>query len=174
MRVPDNRLYKRSDWQRFFAGLAIGAIISWGVFLALYGMSQDARIKYFNDRKEEFEDLKRDKEIWMSEKEALNKENKRNLLIQDIKVRVATEQKEKYKLDSYSAYLIQESAKEEIEYLISKNIEDVYNSNQLLKKAIENKEYKIDKMLYTVEVHEILFYTTLSVQLKIKSVKKII
>ncbi|WP_110114102.1 sporulation membrane protein YtrI [Bacillus sp. CGMCC 1.16541] len=174
MRVPDSRLYRRSDWQRFFAGLAIGAILSWAVFLALYGISQDARIKHFNDRKEEFEDLKRSKDIWMSEKEELNKENKRNLLIQDIKVKVANEQKDKYKLDSYSAYLIQESAKEEIEYLISKNIEDVYNSHDLLKKAIENKEYKIEKTLYSVEVHEILFYTTLSVELKIKSIKKII
>lgn len=45
MRVPSERMFKRSDWQRFFAGIVIGAIVSWGVFLTIYGVSRDRELE---------------------------------------------------------------------------------------------------------------------------------
>ena len=121
-------------------------------------------------QKNQILDLEKKLDIWQGEVEELNKLKEQKLVIEDIKVKIINEKK--FKLDSYTMFLIQESVKEEMDHVISKNMEDVYKSSTSLKKAIENKEYKIDKTTYTVEVHEIFFYTTLSVQLKIKNVKQ--
>jgi gas vesicle protein len=170
MRIPP--LYKNRNWQRFLAGMLLGAVVSWFVFLMLFGISQDRQIQTIHKQKNKISELEKKLDIWQSEVEELNKLKEQKLVIEDIKVKIINEKK--FKLDSYTIFLIQESAKEEMDHVISKNMEDVYKSSTLLKKAIENKEYKIDKTTYTVEVHEILFYTTLSVQLKIKQVKQTI
>jgi hypothetical protein len=168
MRIPP--LYKDIKWQRFLAGMIFGSAASWFFFLMLFGISQDRQIITIHKQKEEIRDLKEKMEIWQNEIDELNELKEEKLVVQDLKVKIINEGK--YKLDSYTAYLIQESAKEEIEHVLSKNIEDVYKSRHFLKKTIENKAYKIDKTTYSVEVHEIFFYTTLFVQLKIKDIKQ--
>lgn len=168
MRIPP--LYKDRNWQRFLSGMLLGAVISWFVFLMLFGISQDRQIQTIHKQKNQILDLEKKLDIWQGEVEELNKLKEQKLVIEDIKVKIINEKK--FKLDSYTMFLIQESVKEEMDHVISKNMEDVYKSSTSLKKAIENKEYKIDKTTYTVEVHEIFFYTTLSVQLKIKNVKQ--
>ncbi|MCM3002790.1 sporulation membrane protein YtrI [Priestia koreensis] len=169
MRMPDANQYKSPGWQRFFAGLFIGALISWGVFLMIYGILQDQQIKTIVKQKNQIESLSQEIALWKNNIEELNKEKEHDLMVQAIKVKIING--ERYKLDSYSSYLIQEGVKEEIEHLVSKDIYDVYKTKDLLKKAIENKNYEINKMKYTVEVHQVLFYTTLSIELKIKSAK---
>lgn len=168
MRIPP--LYKNRNWQRFLAGMILGAVISWFVFLMLFGISQDRQVRTIHQQKEQIRKLTEQRNIWQSEIEELNKLKEQKLVIEKTKVKIINEGK--FKLDSYTTFLIQESANEEIEHVISKSMEDVYKSSSLLKKALENKEYKIDKTTYTVEVHEIFFYTTLTVQLKIKNVKQ--
>ncbi|WP_139368098.1 sporulation membrane protein YtrI [Priestia abyssalis] len=168
MRIPP--LYKNRNWQRFLAGMILGAVVSWFVFLMLFGISQERQIITIHQQKKEIQDLKDKMSIWQNEIEELNEEKEENLVIQDLKVKIMNEGK--YKINSYTAFLIQESAKEEIEHVLSKNIEDVYKSRHSLKKAIENKAYTIDKTTYYVEIHEIFFHTTLSVQLKIKDIKQ--
>ncbi|MFC3883221.1 sporulation membrane protein YtrI [Bacillus songklensis] len=168
MRIPP--LYKDIKWQRFFAGMILGSVVSWFCFLMLFGIAQDRQIRTIHEQKEQIRNLTGQRDIWQNEIEELNKLKEKKLVIEDIKVKIINGGK--FKIDSYTAFLIQESAKEEIEHVISKNIEDIYKSMDLLKKTIENKQYKIDKTTYTVEVHEVFLYTTLSVQLKIKDIKQ--
>ncbi|MEI2400973.1 sporulation protein, partial [Paenibacillus phytohabitans] len=61
MRVPP--YYQKPGWQRFFAGVVIGALISWIVFLFQFGVLQDNQIKKITQQEDEIKDLQKSKEI---------------------------------------------------------------------------------------------------------------
>ncbi|KHF28836.1 Sporulation membrane protein YtrI [Anoxybacillus sp. BCO1] len=65
MRVPP---YARDPgWQRFFAGAAIGAIISWIVFLQIFGILQEKQVRQLNVQREIIAQLKHDLNIWQQD-----------------------------------------------------------------------------------------------------------
>ncbi|MGX1982381.1 hypothetical protein EDD69_10361 [Thermolongibacillus altinsuensis] len=164
MRIPP--YYRDRNWQRFFVGLAIGAVISWFVFLQIFGILQEEQVRELAKQQDLISDLQNDLKIWQQDYVQLNKENKKKLTIQTINVHIMNH--EQYALDSYTRFRIEESIKKDIHYLIAKDIETVYKSKELLKKAIENKTYIIDDRNYRIEIETILFFTTLSIELKIK------
>lgn len=171
MRVPNSRLYKRSDLERFFAGLVIGAIISWGVFLVIHGELQHEQTQSLIKMEKQLEQAERNSSIWQEDVRALNKKMKKNILIQEVKVSVTNSKQ--YKLGSLTAYHLQASVEEEALHLIAQDIESAYETRNVLKKAIENKKYEFDKMIYEVEVHQVYFYTTLAIEVRIKKVEKV-
>jgi hypothetical protein len=164
MRIPP--YHRDKTWQRFFAGMAFGAVISWFVFLQLFGILQEKQVRTITELKDKIVDLENDIQIWKEDYIELNKINKKKLTIQDIKINITNT--EQYKLDSYTKFRIQESVKQDIAHLIAKDIETVYKGKELLRKTIENKTYQIDDRRYKVEIYELFLFTTLSIELKIK------
>jgi hypothetical protein len=75
---------------------------------------------------------------------------------------------EKYDLDSFSAFEVEDKVKEDIGMMIAKDLDTVYKSKDLIKKIIENKTIRINNKRYRLEVKEMVIYTTLSVQLEIR------
>ncbi|TYR82166.1 DNA repair protein [Priestia megaterium] len=171
MRVPNDRMYKRSDWQRFLAGLVLGAIISWGVFLIIYGTLQHEQAKELAKLRHDLHQANKDIALWQEDVKALNKKMKENLIIQEVKVHLTNSKK--YKLDSLTEFNIEASAEEEAQHLIAQDIESAYETRNVLKKAIENKKYEFDKTIYEIEVHQIYFFTTFSIEIQIKKVEKV-
>lgn len=164
MRIPS---YKRFlEWRRLFAGMAIGAVVSWLVFLYIYGEWQEEYSMKIKMQEDDIRELQTEKKIWQEDVEKLNKENEEKLTIQNIKVRITNY--EKYKLDLYSAYEIEEAIKEDIRTLLTKDIETAFKSRDLLKKTIENKIFKVHDKRYRLQVKEIVYYTTLSIQLNLE------
>ena len=172
MRVPSERMFKRSDWQRFFAGIVIGAIVSWGVFLTIYGVSRDRELGEIRIANDKLKKANLQISAWQEDVKALNKEMKQHLIIQNVKVKLVNGHR--YKVNSVVEYNIQKSVDEEAQHLIAQDIESAYRSRDILKKAIENKKYEFDKTIYEVEVHQIYFYTTLSIEVRIKKMEKVL
>lgn len=168
MRIPP--YYQDRAWQRFFAGAAIGAVISWIVFLYLFGALQERQTRRIAQLQDQIVDLKNDIRIWQEDYVELNKANKKKLTVQEIRVHLVNA--DQYKLDSYTTFHIEESVKEDISHLIAKDIETVYQSKELLKKAIENKTYTMNEQTYRLEITELFLFTTLSVELKLRPVRK--
>jgi heme/copper-type cytochrome/quinol oxidase subunit 1 len=164
MRIPP--YYRSSQWQRLFAGMAIGAMISWLVFLYIFGEWIEEYSMKIKKQEEDIRDLTYEKKIWQEDIEKLNKKNEEKLTIQKIEVKITNY--EKYKLDAYSVYEIEEAIKEDIKTLIAKDIETAFQSRELLKRTIENKPVKAHEKRYRLKVNEILYYTTLSIQLSIQ------
>jgi hypothetical protein len=166
MRIPP--YYRNQTWQRFFAGMALGAVISWFVFLHLFGVLQEKQVRKIAELKDKIVDLENDIRIWQQDYIELNKINKKKLTVQEIHIHLVNA--EQYKLDSYTTFRIEENVKEDVSHLIAKDIETVYKSKELLKKTIENKTYKINEQTYKLEVYELFLFTTLSIDLKLKPV----
>ena len=163
MRIPP--LYRRPAWQRFFAGMAVGGVISWCIFLYIYGVWQEKNTELIRTQAKEIIDLNGEKKIWQEEYKEINKRNIEQLTVQKINIRIANW--EKYKLDSLSVLETEDSVRDDISMMIAKDIETVYKSKDLLKKIIENKPIKINDKRYKLKVKEMVFYTNLSIQLEI-------
>lgn len=164
MRIPP--YYRKPSWQRFLAGAAMGGLISWFIFLYIFGEWQEKYSKLIKKQEEDIARLINDKKIWQEEFKELNKKNREQLTVQEIKIKIKNS--EKYKIDTFSVFEIEDQLKEDISMMIAKDIETVYKSRELIKKIIENKVFKVNEKRYRVEVKELVIYTTLSVQLDIK------
>ncbi len=164
MRIPP--YYRKPSWQRFLAGAAIGGILSWFIFLYIFGEWQEKYSKLINEQKKVIDKLEDDKKIWQEDFKELNKKNLEQLTIQDIKIKIKNS--EKYKMDSFSVFEIENQLIEDINMMKAKDIDTVYKSRELIKKTIENKVFKVNEKRYRVEVKEMVIYTTLSIQLEIR------
>ncbi|PLR79509.1 sporulation protein [Bacillus canaveralius] len=163
MRIPS--YYRQPGWQRFIAGMAIGAIISWFIFLYIYGVWQEEYSKDIKKLRDDIEELEEDKQIWQEEYKELNKKNIERLTVQEIKVEISNG--EKYRLDPLSVFEAEKKVKEDIKMMLAKDLETVYKSRELLKRVIENKPVRINEKRYNIKVEEVFIYTTLYIQLRL-------
>jgi hypothetical protein len=163
MRIPP--LYRRPSWQRFFSGMAVGGAISWVIFLYIYGVWQDRHIYTIKKQADDIRELNNDILIWQQEYKEINKRNIEQLTVQKINIKITNSGK--FNLDSLSVFETEESVKDDISMMLAKDIDTVYKSKELIKKIIENKVVKINNKRYKLHVQEIVFYTTLSIQLEI-------
>jgi hypothetical protein len=159
MRIPP--YYHKPTWQHFFAGIAIGGVISWGIFLYIYGVWQEDQAKKIQKQKETIEELKGDIQIWQEEFKALNKKNIEQMTVQEIKIKL--DNAEKFNLDPLSVYQLENKVKDDIRMVIAKDLDTVYKSRELLRRAIENNVVKINDKRYRLEIKEMFIYTTLSI-----------
>ncbi|HJV17497.1 MAG TPA: sporulation membrane protein YtrI [Bacillales bacterium] len=164
MRIPP--LYKKPSWQRLLAGTVIGGAISWCIFIYIFGVWQEEHTKLILEQKEEIAKLNNDLNIWQEEYKTANKRNIEQITVQKINVRITNW--EKYGLDSFSAFQVEDKVKKDIGMMMAKDLETVFKSKDLIKKIIENKTFKINEKRYRLEIKEMVIYTTLSIQLEIR------
>jgi hypothetical protein len=171
MRIPP--LHERPSFRFLLVGAFFGALISWGVFLFMYGTLQERQTITIIKQKREIEQLQDQLSIWQNEHESEKpdeeKPQTKELVIQNLDVKIINS--DNFKLGYYSTFFIEEAVKKELNNLISQPVEEVYESKELIKRVIENRQYEIDKKIYKIKVREILFHRTLSVQLKVTDVK---
>ena len=163
MRIPP--YYHKPSWQQFFAGMAIGGVISWVIFLYIFGVWQEKQSEQIQKQRDTIKEQNEDIKIWQDEFKELNKKNLEKMTVQEIKIRVANY--DKYKLDLLSVYQIEDGVKEDINVLLAKDIETVYKSRELMRRSIENKVVKVNDKRYRLEIKEIFIYTTLSITVEL-------
>lgn len=163
MRIPPH--YQQPTWQRFFAGTAIGAIISWGVFLFIFGVIQEKHSIIINEQKQTIQDLENDKKIYQEEYTKLNKEAQKKLTIQEIKIHLTNG--DRYLFKDFRIKNIENRIKEDLSDLIAKDIESVSSSQLLIERTIENRSLDFDGKKYKLEMTKLLLHTTLYIEVEI-------
>lgn len=163
MRVPE--YYKDRSWQRFFAGMAIGGVISWLLFIYMNGVLQEKQSLLIQEQKDTIQELRDDISIWQEEFKNLNKENIEQLLVQKITVKISNH--EKYGLDLLSVHETQEAVLEDLKTLKAKDIETVYKNKDLIKRVIENRSVSINGKKYRLKVEELVIFTNVIIVLHI-------
>ncbi|OIK11143.1 sporulation membrane protein YtrI [Bacillus sp. MUM 13] len=164
MRIPP--LYRRPAWQRFFAGAVIGGVTSWLIFLYMFGVQQEKQITTLKAQQKMIHELKIKNAVWEHDLNKLNDETEQGLSIQDVKVTITNG--ETYGLDKLSVAEAEDALIEDLKSLIAKNVDTVFKGKMLLKKSIENKILEINKKRYALEVSEILFYSNMYIEIKLK------
>lgn len=164
MRIPSSQQFQ--EWRRLFAGMAIGAVMSWLIFLFIFGDWQEEYSMKIKLQEEEINELQEEKKIWQEDVEKINKDNEEKLTIQKIEVKILNH--ERYKLDLFSVHEIEESAKEDIRTLLTQNIETAFKSRDLILRAVENRTFKAHEKRYRLKIKDIVFYTTLTIQVELQ------
>lgn len=164
MRIPP--LYHNRSWQRFLAGMAIGGVISWFIFLYMYGVWQEKHTVLIREQQERITDLNNEIKIWQEEYKAANKKNIEQLTVQKINVKITNWKK--YDLDTYSVFVEEDAVKEDMMIMMAKDLDTVYKSKDLLKKIIENKKIVLNGKRFKMVVKEMVIYTTLSFQIELQ------
>ena len=77
MRVPSANTAKR--WYLVLAGAAVGGILSWFIFLYIYGVFQQEQASKIAEQKEIIEKQEAKLHVLLEDQEKLNRENKRTL-----------------------------------------------------------------------------------------------
>ena len=124
MRIPP--YYRKPSWQRFFSGMAVGAMLSWALFLYFNGELIEKNAKVIHEQKVKIEDLEKDIKIWQDDYAELNKKNEEKLTVQEVKVKITNDKK--YKLDALSIYEIEEQMKGDLNILLAKDLDSVFKS----------------------------------------------
>ncbi|AZV63231.1 sporulation membrane protein YtrI [Peribacillus frigoritolerans] len=163
MRIPP--YHRTPTWQRFFAGAALGGLISWGIFFYMHGVQQEKQILTLHEQKEKIKDLNGKIAIWEQDYKKLNEKNEEILTIQEVEVTITNE---KYSLDQLSIAEAEDVIEDDLSSLLAKDVASVYDGKVLLKKSIENKIMTINKKRYRLEVVEIMFYTKMNIEIKLK------
>ncbi|WP_428909368.1 sporulation membrane protein YtrI [Niallia sp. Krafla_26] len=166
MRIPP--YYRKPTWQQFFAGTVIGSIISWFIFLYIFGVWQEEYSKEIQLQKDRIAELTDEKKIWQEEFEKLNKKNQEKLTVQSVYIKFTNKDKYKDSLDPVSVLQMEDRIREDLRVMIAKDIETVYNSRELIRRTIENKIIKANDKRYKFKVKEMTIYTTLSIELEIE------
>ncbi|CAH0346222.1 sporulation membrane protein YtrI [Bacillus sp. CECT 9360] len=163
MRIPP--YHQKPGWQRFFAGVAIGCIISWVVFLYMFGVQQENQFERINTQRKLIGNLTDRNAIWEKDYQKLNEEVEKKLKIQEIEVTILNGKT--FKLDHLSIAEAEDAIHDDLASLLTKDVETIYNGKSLLKKSIENKIVEINKKRYKLVVAEILFYTNMYIEVRL-------
>jgi len=167
MKAPPERL--SFGWAKFFAGIFFGSLISWFVFIYMHGVTQEHQIVLISNLKGEIIDLKKSNSTLIENHERLNEENKKNLIVQEIKVSILNA--EQYNINKFTKHQVESAVVNDLNNLLTQDIKSVSQNRELLRRAIENKVYKKDDRRFKLEIDTIYFDTVLEITLKIKSTK---
>ncbi|MFB7139860.1 sporulation membrane protein YtrI [Gottfriedia sp. NPDC056225] len=167
MKAPPERLSQA--WAKFFVGIFFGFIISWLVFIYMYGVTEEEQVKQISELKMLNNEYLRDKNIFFENMERMNKENKRKLTVQEIKVTILNSKQ--YNLNEFTTLQLVNDVKNDLSNLLTQDIKSVSQNRELLRRAIENKVYIKDDRRFKLEIDTIYFDTVLEITLKIKSTK---
>lgn len=163
MRIPT--LYRYASWQRFISGLALGGVISWIIFIFMFGVMQDKQAVVIHEQEEKIAELEKEKGFWQGEFQDANKKLEEKLTVQEIEVEVV--QNKNHKLDLFVVNQIIEQVKKDLNMVKAKNLETVYETRELLKRAIENRPHRINNKQYKLKVVETFVWTTLYIKVSV-------
>lgn len=135
----------------------------------MFGEMQEEQSLKIQRQEDEIAQLKKEKNIWQEDFKKLNEKNLQSLTVQEIEVKIVNANK--FKLDPLSVFELEEDVKENINMVLAKDLNLVFNSRELLKRAIENMPVRINDKRYQLTIKEMVIYTTLTLQLEIQFAK---
>ncbi|MED4401192.1 sporulation membrane protein YtrI [Metabacillus fastidiosus] len=167
MRIPSH--YEKPSWQRFFAGMVIGALLSWSVFLFIYGVNQDKQSLRIKEQQNDIAELKRDKQIYQEDYKKLNKENQEKITVQSIRIKLINGKK--FNLQDYMINNIERDIADDLAHILAKDLETASTSIPLMERIIEVKPFSFDDKQYKLAVTKIVITPNVYIEVKISFAK---
>lgn len=166
MRIPP--YYHDPGWQRFFAGVVLGAIIGFAVFVFLNGVAQERQLQIIAQQKVQIEHLEEARRILTEKEDMQNQELQKKLTVQSISIKI--DKNPKVLLDGIKELDIKETILESLRPLIGNDIESVSSNRELIFNAINNKSFPIEDKVYYVKVKSVTIYSDLQIHVVVDRV----
>lgn len=149
MHIPP--YHKKRSWQIFFLGIFAGSVISYTVIMFMYGKMYENLLVEQSELQTKFNEVKAQNEALLEDKEKL--QEKSNFIIQSIEVTFLNDQQ--LKLDRLSTHQFENMVKQELHYIIGKEVKSISDHDNLLISVIENKTYTLEDKSYHIEIKRI-------------------
>jgi len=167
MRIPT--IKKMKQWQLFFSGITLGTVAGWFLFLLFFGIMQERHLDIITEQQTEIKELQDQIEIFQKDIEEINEQTEKQLLIKKIEVHLIN--KEEMKLHEMEAFELESMAIQYLnQLLLHKQIETVSKNKELLISTLENKQFKIEKQRYQLQVKQLYMYTTVEFFVHVKRI----
>ncbi|MBY7143858.1 hypothetical protein KFZ56_12525 [Virgibacillus sp. NKC19-3] len=151
MHIPP--YHKKATWQRFFIGTVIGAILSYGIYLYMYGSLYEQLLEENLELEAEVTELEKQNEALTQDKEDLDEQKEQEITVETIEITITNENE--LRLDRLIVHQLEELINEEINHLIGENVTIIDESSQLLRSSIENKGFSVDDFTYYFDVTQL-------------------
>ncbi|KGX89104.1 sporulation membrane protein YtrI [Pontibacillus litoralis] len=167
MHIPP--YYKKKEWQRFLAGVFIGGVMAYCVFLFMYGTHMERWIEENMELRGTISDLENQNSLLTQDKKELNDQKKKVIKVQDLEIVFLNEKKllRQNKMDRLTVYKLRNLAKEQLPDVIGKDIKGLSDNASLLYTAIEAKTYTIDSLTYELKVERLIMTQNVVVMITI-------
>lgn len=163
MHIPP--YYKKESWQRFLAGVFIGGVIAYIVFLFMYGNLTERWVEENIKLHSQISKLEREYKLLSKDKAELDRQSKEKIEVRSIEIEFTNDKK--LKIDKLIAIQLKDLIKDQISNIIGNDISNVTQNRNLLISAIENKHYKIDDFTYTVKIQHLTISSTMFITIQI-------
>src|SRR5690625_2309422 len=162
MHIPP--YHKKRTWQIFFLGTFAGAIVSYVIIMFMHGEMYENLLVEQSELQTKYNEVKAQNEALLEDKEEL--EEKSNFLIQELEVNFLNDKQ--LKLDRLSTHEFENMVKQELHYIIGKEVKSVSDNDNLLISVIENKTYTLEDKSYHIEIKRISISEKVKIALVVK------
>lgn len=163
MHVPP--YHRNKSWQRFFAGVFFGAIISFCILLYFHGTLYERWAVENSELRGEISDLKSRNKALEEDKDEFDEKKQKQITVNTIEIHI--ENGKELRLDRLIEHQLEEMVKEEIKDVIGKDINNLAENDQLLISTVENKRYKVDDFIYEATVERLIISPTLKLTINL-------
>lgn len=161
--------YRRKGYQRFFGGLILGFIGGWLSFILNFGGLEEYYITEIKRLKLEKQELENQNKALLEDPVRQNEENAKKLLVEEVIVEFDSATRENN--EQLTLLNLQNIIKADLELVLQKDVESVWENRKLLQQLLESKVYKIDDENYRIKVSEFHLYKKLVLYLTATQMK---
>ncbi|GAE92978.1 hypothetical protein JCM21714_2007 [Gracilibacillus boraciitolerans JCM 21714] len=166
MHIPP--YYKRPAMQRFLAGVCLGTIVGYILFIYMFGELQEKWIEENLTLRAELQELNQTYETLVKSHKELDEQTKDGLVVNEIEIEFLNLRELKLETDRLMVHKLEEAIRTEANHAIGKKVIDIANSIDLLINTIENKTINIDDFRYHAEVSRIIVNEKVKFSIKLK------
>ncbi|UOQ86280.1 sporulation membrane protein YtrI [Gracilibacillus salinarum] len=166
MHIPP--YYKRPGWQRFLAGICIGTIVGYFVFIYMFGELQQKWIEEKLAMQSELQDLQHSYDTLLKNHQQLDQETKNGIQIQELEIEFLNLEKVNIDNDRPMVQQLDQVLRNEASSAIGKSVDDLSNSIDLLISSIENKIINIDDFRFQATVSRVIVGETLRLSIELE------
>ncbi|MGM8213585.1 sporulation membrane protein YtrI [Virgibacillus sp. W0430] len=164
MHIPP--YYKNKSWQYFFVGILFGSVLSYFIFILMYGTMYEQLLEENLEIQLKLSELESQNEALLQDKKDLDEKSKNALTIESIDITISNATDLRF--DRLITHQFEVLIKEEINHIVGRDIHTVSENDELLISTIENKAFSIDDFTYYFEVIKLSISKRVKITLKAK------
>lgn len=164
MHIPP--YYKKRTWQFFFIGIIVGVVIGYLFFLYVYGEHTERWIEENLALRDQLNETQKAYDLLKKDQDSISQESEKKLTIQQTQIEWLNVNEER--IDRFTLYHLSQLVEEELNSVIGRNILSVAEQRDILIRAIENKQYKVNQLNYSIKVIYLTISTNLTISLEVK------
>lgn len=158
--------HKKRTWQRFLAGAVIGAILSYWIFIYMYGTMYEQLLEQKLELESRVTDLENQNAALLEDNENLDERTAEAATVEAVEITITNG--EELSLDRLIVHQLEEMLKEELSHLIGEDLSLISGSDRLLVSTIQNKGFSIDQFTYYFTVTKLIMSQTIRLEVEAK------